>query len=61
VNSEEENIKRVMERVKVNDPAALTHMGSRCGREGDYDGALEYCTKAAELGHPIAHYSLGII
>jgi tetratricopeptide (TPR) repeat protein len=61
VNSEEENIKRVMERVKVNDPGALTHMGRSRYDEGDTDKAIEYWKKAAELGHPIAHYSLGIM
>jgi hypothetical protein len=51
--------KRLMKRVKANDPAALCHMGDKCFKEGDYDGALEYFSKAAELGDAGAHYRLG--
>ena len=50
VDGEEENDKRVMERVKVNDPHALRQMGSRRNDEGDYNKAFEYYTKASELG-----------
>jgi TPR repeat protein len=50
---------REMERIKANDPAALRHMGLKCHKEGDYDGAFEYLTKAAELGNVDAHYHLG--
>ena len=59
VNGKEENRKRVMERVKANDPAALRYMGGRLFDAGDYDGAIEYMKKAAELGNMDAHYSLG--
>ncbi len=59
VNGEEEHNKRVMERVKVNDLAALSQMGLRRHQEGDYNRAIEYLTKAAELGDADAHYSLG--
>ncbi len=58
--NEEEQRKRMMKRVKANnDPAALCQMGFMLYREGDYDGALEYLTKAAELGALMAHYELG--
>jgi hypothetical protein len=50
--------KRHMERVKANDPAALSEMGTRRYHEGDYDIAFEYWTKAAELGDVGAHYQL---
>jgi hypothetical protein len=59
VIGEEENEKRVMERVKVNDPNALRKMGTRRIQEGDYETAFEYYTKAAELGDSMAHYQLG--
>ena len=59
VCGEEQNIKRVMERVKANDPAALTQMGVIRGREGDYETAAEYFKEAAESGDASAHYRLG--
>jgi TPR repeat protein len=59
VVSEEENQKRTMKRIKANDPAALSQMGSKCCVEGDYDSAFEYLTKAAELGNADAHFQLG--
>ena len=59
VNGEEENVKRVMERVKVNDPNALNHMGKGRYNEGNYDTAFEYFTKAAELGDAASHFDLG--
>jgi TPR repeat protein len=50
------------ERVKADDPAALCQMGGKCFEdEGDYDGAFEYFTKAAELGNANAHYKLGLM
>jgi TPR repeat protein len=47
-----------MKRVKANDPVALRHMGRKCDREGDYEGAFEYYSKAAKLGDVIAHFLL---
>ncbi len=55
---EEECIKRIMKRIKKNDPDAMRYMGKMRYREGDYQTALEYLTKAAELGNAEAHYSL---
>ena len=60
--SEEEYDKRCMKRIKKNDPAAMNHMGYKhyhC--EGNYETALEYLTKAAELGDACAHYNLSIM
>jgi tetratricopeptide (TPR) repeat protein len=57
--SDEEHIKRIMERVKKNDPVAMTDMGKLDYNKGDYVKALEYYTKAAELGHVEAHACLG--
>jgi hypothetical protein len=56
--SKEESEKKRMERVKKNDPAAMWYMGMMRLDEGDYDGALEYWTKAAGLGDADAHYNL---
>ena len=53
--------KKTMKRIKANDPAAMCHMGSILRNEGDYDGALKYYTKAAELGDVEAHYRLGFM
>ena len=61
VNGEEENIKRVMKRVKVNDPAALNYMGRRRYQEGDYDKAAKYWTDAVKLGDRRSFYHLGIL
>jgi len=57
----EENVKRVMERVKANDPDALSQMGTKLYEEGDCDGAFEYLAKAAQLGDAHAHYQLGMM
>jgi tetratricopeptide (TPR) repeat protein len=55
---DEENKKMIMERVKANDPVALCQMGTRRKDEGDWDSAVKYWTKAAELGDAVAHYQL---
>ena len=57
----EETNKRLMKRVKANDPAAMTFCGKECYQEGDYDGAFKYWTKAAELGDILAHHELGLL
>ena len=59
VANDEEDERRMVKRIKANDPAALSHLGGECFAEGDYEGALEYLTKAAELGDLMAHYELG--
>jgi hypothetical protein len=61
VDSNEENDKRVMKRVKANDPVAMVQMGMRHRKERDHDRAIKYFTKAAELGDLHAHYLLGVI
>jgi tetratricopeptide (TPR) repeat protein len=55
---DEEFDKRMMKRVKANDPAVMREVGTRRHEEGDWDIALEYWTKAAELGDVDAHYQL---
>ena len=57
----EETHKRMMKRIKANDPVALTQMGVDRHDEGDYDVAFEYLTKAAELGDVGAHFKLGML
>ena len=56
VSKKEEIRKSLMKRIKANDPAALRQMGLECYREGNCDGAIEYYTKAAELGNFHAHF-----
>ena len=60
-NSGEEALKQVMERIKKNDPAAMTQMGKKHDKEGDYAKALEYWTKAAELGDVDANFNLATL
>ena len=47
-----------MKRVEKNDPVAMSEIGDRRYREGDYSSAFEYFTKAAELGDAEAHVKL---
>jgi hypothetical protein len=53
--------KRVMKRVKKNDPVAMRQMGIERGCNGNHETSLKYLTKAAELGDAEAHYSLSIM
>ena len=57
----EEAHKRLMARVKKNCPVAMRHMGKICRNQADYETALEYLTKAAELGDTGAHFSLSVL
>jgi TPR repeat protein len=57
-NTDEEIDQNYMERAKANDPVALLKVGVNCQEEGDYEGAFQYYTKAAELGDMEAHYNL---
>ena len=59
-NNEEGN-KIVMKRIAANDPVALRNFGKRAFDNGDYDRALKYWNKAAELGDVTAHISLSIL
>eukprot|EP00985_Skeletonema_marinoi_P008723 scaffold3982_cov102-Skeletonema_marinoi.AAC.5 len=49
-----------MKRVEGNDPVAMRHIGTVHYNEGDNVRAIEYWTKAAELGDAMAHNSLSI-
>jgi tetratricopeptide (TPR) repeat protein len=57
--SEKEYNKRVMNRIKKKDPVAMTAMGKEHYAKGDFGRALDYYTKAAELGDANAHACLG--
>jgi TPR repeat protein len=57
--SKGETRKRVMKRIKANDPAALRQMGMEHYQNEEYDATFEHLTKAAELGNVDAHYRLG--
>jgi tetratricopeptide (TPR) repeat protein len=59
--SEEEYEKLVMERIKKNDPVAMTNMGKKHDREGDYGKALEYYTKAVELDDVSGKFCFGTL
>jgi hypothetical protein len=59
--NQEEGDKKMMKRVKANDPVAFSEMGKKCRDEGDYEGAFEYWTKAAKLGDAIAHFHLAVL
>ena len=61
VNDKEQYRKRQKERIKANDPAALRQIGATCYEEGDYDEAIKYFTKAADLGDVEAYYQLGLM
>jgi TPR repeat protein len=60
-SDKEEYEKRKIERIEANDPAALSFRGATYYEAGDYDNALTYLTKAAELGNADAHYRLGFM
>ena len=60
-DDEEKSRRRKMKRVKANDPVAMLEMGTTLYHEGNYDGAMKYLTKAAELGDVEAHYELGVV
>jgi tetratricopeptide (TPR) repeat protein len=58
--TDEEINKNLMERIKANDPLAIREMGLQRYQEGDFEGAVEYWTKAAGLGDMIAHFNLSL-
>ena len=60
--SQEELDKNIMKRIEENnDPAAMFQMGRKRYIEGDYETALEFFTKAAELGNAGAHHNLSVM
>ncbi len=59
--SKEEGEKNMMNRIKKNDPVAMYQMGTMRLKEGDFETALKYWTKATELGNAAAHYEVSIM
>ena len=60
-NKNEESIERLIKRIEANDPVAMSEMGTKRVKEGDYKSAFEYWSRAAELGDVNAHYQLAIM
>ena len=56
--SDEGTKKRILKRVKANDPVALCHEGMMQRSKGHNTRAFEYFTKAAKLGNAEAHKHL---
>ena len=50
--------KKMMERVKANDPVAIHYVARKRRIEGDYEKAFEYFTKAASFGNLDSHFEL---
>jgi len=60
-DTDEECDKQRMKRIEANDPVAIRFEGFEQCKKGNYIGALDYLTKAAELGDAEAHYKLSIL
>ena len=54
----EEFDKQNMKRIEANDPVAMNQWGGDQYDKGDYQSALTYFTRAAELGYVEAHFEL---
>ncbi len=54
----EEADKQLTKRIEANDPVALREEGADQCRRGNYTGAFEYWSKAAQLGDADGHYQL---
>lgn len=59
--SQEDMDSRNTKRVEANDCSAIAEMGKSRRDAGDYEGAVKYFTKAAELGDVNAHHELAVI
>eukprot|EP00984_Skeletonema_dohrnii_P026578 scaffold15922_cov104-Skeletonema_dohrnii-CCMP3373.AAC.9 len=53
--------KQRMKRVEANDPVAMRREGVVQYKKGDYSSAIEYCSKAAELGNVEANFKLALL
>jgi hypothetical protein len=58
-STDEEWNERLLKRIEVNDPIALSQMGTERYDEEAYISAFGYWTRAAALGNVDAHYRLG--
>jgi len=64
--TDEENLKRLKHRIKLNDAEAFYSLGYSCrdgdfGLPQDFNKSMELWQKAAELGSICAHYNLAIV
>ena len=59
--TQEEIVQNELKRAKANDPVGLFQVGTRCDNKGDYHGAIEYYTKAAQLGDIHAHHNISVM
>ena len=57
----EDFYKTLMKRVKANDPTALREMAVDHFDKGEYVAAIEYYTRAIDLGNADAHYDLSFL
>ncbi len=56
-----DQMQNMLKRAQANDPSALCHMGGERQEEGKYAEAIDYYSKAAELGDANAHYNLSLM
>ena len=62
VNTDEEESKRTMKRIEIEDPVAMSHEGGKQYDRGDYNKAFDYLTMAVTLTNDAeAHYHLSIM
>jgi len=59
--SQEESDMQMMKRAQANDPFATLQIGIRRNEEGNYEGAFQNYTKAAESGNAASHYFLSCL
>ena len=57
----EEKMERLLNRIEANDPVAMCRMGAKRCDEGDYKGAFEFWSRAADLGDAMAHYQVSVL
>ena len=60
-NSEETKKNYLMKRVEANDPVAISQLGMKHQKKGDYKRAFEYYTKAVGFGDIDAHMALSFL
>ena len=59
--SQEESDMQMMKRAQANDPFATLQIGIRRNEEGNYGGAFQNYTQAAESGNAASHYFLSCL
>ena len=59
--TQEEKDQNLMKRIKANDPVAMCQLGKKCYIKGDFEGAVEYFSKAAAMGEIEALYNLSVM